>query len=130
MTKTSHWIFVINDTDKEFKRRLDKRKWPIFHFTINRKRIRADDLAIFYKAGAGGQKIIGKATTASAIISIDGKLDFYVKLKDVEQCNDVSIRPLVKKLEFIKNKQQWGGYLQGGVRPITEKDYETIVSKF
>jgi len=130
LKETNRWIFLINDTDKEFKRRLDVRRWPIYHFTTYRKKIRADDLVVFYKAGSGGQKLIGKATTASAIVPIDGKLDYYVKLKDAVQCNDVSMHQLVKKLDFIKNKEYWGRYLQGGVKPITEKDYETIVSKF
>ena len=126
-----NWIFVISNTDKEFKRRLSEKKWPIYHYTVYRKKIRSGDNVVFYKAGTGGQKLIGKAITASAIVPIDGKLDYFVKLKNIEPCsNPVSMHPLVEHLEFIKNKKQWGTYMQGGVRPITKNDYETIVSKF
>ena len=131
MAGPNRWIFVIAGTDKEFKRRLDEKRWPIYLYTIYRKKIHANDLVVFYKAGAGGQKIIGKATTASAIVPVDGKIDFYVELKDVKPCKrHVSMHPLVEKLDFIKNKEFWGRYMQGGVKPISEKDYETIVSKF
>lgn len=37
------------------------------------------------------------------------------------------IRPLLKKLSFIKNEEHWGPYLQGGVRKISEGDYKVII---
>lgn len=37
------------------------------------------------------------------------------------------IRPLLKKLSFIKNVDHWGPYLQGGVRKISESDYKAIL---
>ncbi len=30
-------------------------------------------------------------------------------------------------LDFVKNKEKWGTYLQGGVVKITEEDYKFIV---
>jgi len=131
MVNQKHWIFVINDSEKEFIRRLDKKKWPIYFHTINRKKIRAGNHVVFYKAGIGGQKIIGKARTSSEIISIEGKMDFFVNLEDVEHYEPhVQFHPLVEKLDFIKTKNDWGRHMQGGVRPISKKDYETMVSSF
>ena len=127
----NNWIFVINDTINELKRRVAEKKWPIYHFTVYRKKIRAGDRVVFYKAGANGQKFLGSATTASSILKIENKLDFFVRLKEIEICkHSVPIHPLVKDLDFFENKSQWGRHLQGGVRPINKKDYETIVSKF
>lgn len=39
----------------------------------------------------------------------------------------VSIRPLLARLDFIKHKQKWGAYLQGGCRRIATSDFEKFV---
>ena len=39
---------------KELRERLSYKEWPIYHFTPNRKRLRAGDKVIFYLAGIGG----------------------------------------------------------------------------
>ena len=131
MANPNHWIFVISDSEIEFNRRLDEKKWPIYLHTTNRKKIQAGNHVVFYKAGTGGQKIIGRARTSSAIIPIKSKMDFFVRLEDVEHCEPhVRFHTLVEKLDFIKNKADWGRHMQGGVRPISKKDYETMVSSF
>jgi len=38
----------------------------------------------------------------------------------------VLMKPLVGKLDFVDNKEQWGRYMQGGVIRIGEKDYRKI----
>jgi len=125
----SHWIFIINDTDKEFGRRMQKKEWPIFSYTVNRNRIRPDDDVVFYKAGVDGQLFLGTATVTSKLKKEDGKkTDSFVTLKDIQIWETpVSIRPLVSKLEFIWNKKLWGHHLQVGVRRLSEKDFQTIL---
>ena len=36
-------------------------------------------------------------------------------------------RRLVTRLDFVKNTDAWGSYFQGGVRRMSEDDYDTIV---
>lgn len=39
-----------------------------------------------------------------------------------------SIRPLIKGLGFIQNKEKWYGYFQTSIRKIGEKDFELVLS--
>ena len=125
----AHWIFVISNSDSEFERRMKKKEWPIFSFTAYRNRLEGDDSIVFYKAGVGGQKFLGKAEVASKIKKGEGKIDYFVSLKNIEAWKKpVKIKPLVSKLDFIESKEQWGRHLQGGVRKLSSDDFETIVS--
>jgi len=123
------WIFIINDTDKEFEKRMENKQWPIFSFTANRKRINPKDKVLFYKAGSGGQKFLGTATVTSKIKKEDDeKIDFFVTLDDIKLWkNGVNIHPLVSKLELVTNKEMWGRHFQGGVRAVGDKDFQTIL---
>jgi len=123
-----HWIFVISNSDSEFEKRMKKKEWPIFSFTANRKKLEIDDSVVFYKAGIGGQKFLGKAEVASKIKKGEGKIDYFVSLKNTESWKKpVKIKPLVGKLDFIKDKNVWGRHMQGGVRSLSGKDFSTVV---
>jgi len=41
----------------------------------------------------------------------------------------VDIRPLIGKLDFIKNKKNWGMAFRKGLFEISEKDYGVIAEK-
>lgn len=125
-----HWIFVINDTDKEFQRRMGDKKWPIFHYTGNRKQIHSGDKVIFYKAGIEGKTLLGTAKISSELLNDENQQDYFVALDEIKVWKKpVKIKNLVDSLEFIGDKVQWGRYLQGGIREISENDYGIIVSK-
>lgn len=127
-TSLSHWIFVINDADKEFERRVQKKEWPIFSFTTNRNRIRPDDKVIFYKAGVGGQKFLGSATVTSELKKEEDSIDFFVTLSNIKLWKKgIDIHPLVSKLDFIVSKEMWGRHFQGGVRAINSRDFQTVL---
>jgi len=125
----SFWLFTISADDKEFARRIKVKKWPIFQYTANRMQVNQKDDVVFYKAGPKAQKLLGRAV-------IDSKLtpdneDFYFELKDIilwKKKN--SIRPLVEKMDIFEDKKQWGRYLQGGVKRLSKKDFETIADNF
>ena len=126
----NYWIFVIKNTDEEFKRRMDRKVWPIYSYTVNRKKIQSGDVVAFYKAGEGNKVLLGTAETASAIKGKDGEIDYTVDLTNVAVWKKrVLMKPLVGKLDFVDNKEQWGRYMQGGVIRISEKDYNTISAK-
>ncbi len=56
------------------------------------------------------------------------KFPCRIKLEPIKIFNiPLEFKPLVEKLPFIRNKQKWGGHLQGcALRDIGQKDYEII----
>lgn len=120
------WIFVINDTNKEFKKRMRDERWPIFVHTQNRKNLQIGDNVIFYEAGLGGQKFLGTSSINSEVKKTT-RLDYFVELNNINVWKkNVKVKDLLNKLDFIKDKQVWGRFLQGGVRRISEKDFDII----
>jgi len=110
----SYWILVINDTDKEFVRRMKNKVWPIYVHTQNRNNLKKGDKVVFYKAGLDGKKFLGTAKVASPLERTE-KIDYSIRLSDVEVWKkSVSIEELIDSLDFILDKQFWGRFLQGG----------------
>ena len=123
-----HWIFVIRADESVFKKRIEQKKWPIFHATKFRVFLEICDNVIFYKAGEGGQKFMGTAVLKSQATPIPDKVDYYVDMEKIDIWkNHPSIRNLIPDLGFIKNKDHWGLYVQGGVLRIEKNDYSTIL---
>jgi predicted RNA-binding protein len=54
---------------------------------------------------------------------------FRIKLKPVNIFKElVEFKPLIPKLNFIKNKRMWNGHIRGkGIREIPEEDYNLII---
>ena len=50
----------------------------------------------------------------------------YRRNADYKACHEAEIRPLIEKLNFIKNKKRWGFYLISGFREISKDDFEVI----
>lgn len=124
----SCWIFVINDTDKVFEKRIKEEQWPIFRRTQNRTRLKTNDKVIFYKAGKEGQKFLGSATIGSELKKA-GIFDFQLRLTSIDVWKKpVAMNEVINDLDFIKNKNSWGNYFQGGVRAITKKEFNAIES--
>jgi len=124
------WIFVIKNTDQEFMRRMERKTWPVFGYTVNRKKIQPGDRVVFYKAGEGNKELIGTAETASAIKGEEKEIDYAVELRNISVWKKkVLMKPLVAKMSFVTHKAQWGLSMQGGVIRISEKDYNTIIAK-
>lgn len=123
----SCWIFVINDTDEAFAKRMRDGKWPIYAHTPNRKKIDVGDSVVFYKAGIGGQKFLGSAKISSDIEKTG--IDFSLDLTDIVVWDKgLDVAQLLGKLKFVKNKEHWRSYFQGGVKPLGEDDYTKIVN--
>lgn len=124
----SCWIFVINDTDKVFEKRIKEEQWPIFRRTQNRTRLKTNDKVIFYKAGKEGQKFLGSATIGSELKKA-GIFDFQLRLTSIDVWKKpVAMNEVINDLDFIKNKNSWGNHFQGGVRAITKKEFDAIES--
>ena len=148
---TNNYLFIISDrfdangqkiTGREvYNFLMDKKAWGLHPTTQNRAVIKDGDRAIFYLAGLGGG-FIGKVTlSSSAYIDKTGEssdwwfnkseVNYRVDFTDIEKWDRVKpIQPVLSDLSFIKNKKtkSWGAYLQGGVRKITDDDYNVIVN--
>ena len=127
MRGTNCWIFVINDSMATFTSRLENKRWPLFPNTRYKKQLSRGDGVVFYEAGMYGQRFLGTCVIASMPYQIEGKMDSFLDLDDIRIWGDgKSIRPLVKRLDFIRDTVNWGASLQGGVIKIPSGDYHMI----
>lgn len=148
---TNYWIFVVTDAKigaKEkkgieiFEQRISDAFWGIGERTPNRTKLKKGDNVVFYLGGKEGQKFLGMCTLASAYYKLGKqekkklshgtpffRANYGVKLIDIEVWDTPRpIHPLIEILGFVQNPNVWGTYLQGGVRAISEDDYNLIVS--
>jgi len=122
-----------------FKSLMAKNVWGLHPNTASRAKLREGDILVFYLGGLSGRRqvFLGTASvTSPAHLDKTGESDqwflnagtYRVDLENVAVWDRAKpIRPLLKKLSFIKNVAHWGPYLQGGVRKIDKADYETII---
>jgi predicted RNA-binding protein len=121
------YIFTINDTEKEFIYRIEKKLWPVFSRTANVDKLRKGDEIVFYKAGDGNHVFAGVSIVEGIVSNETGR---YVKLSEVVLWrNPVEISALFDNLTFIKNKFAYGVYLMNGIKKITKQDFDTIVGR-
>ena len=99
------------------------------------KRMHEGDILIYYSPNIKyGERIPCQCFTALGIVS--KKLPFQVQMapdfipyrRDVLylQTNDAPIKPLVEKLQFIQNKNNWGYIFRFGILKINKIDFEYI----
>jgi hypothetical protein len=147
----NYWIFKVNDqlVDGEpiigievYNKRMKDNFWGLPEDTRNLSHLQIGDKIIFYLAGDGGQKFLGTASLGSTLHILtaeEGKRLWHnkffqakqgVMLKQVDVWpTAISILPMIKTgmLSFIKNKENWGAYLQGSIQPISPQDYNKII---
>lgn len=125
----NRWIFVIRDSDEEFERRVESKKWPIFNKTRYKKELAVGDIVLFYKAGLKGQKFLGTGKIKSELKEETAFRD-YLEIEEISVlATPVEMKDVIKELDFVKNKDNWGNYFQGGVRRISEDDFSVIITK-
>lgn len=125
----NHWIFVITEDEGVFKKRIESKSWPISRGTKHQTYLTKGDYIIFYHAGMDRKRFLGTATLKSSLKSIPNKIDSYVEIGMIELLMPpLSIRDLLPDLKFIKNKDYWGLYLQGGIIKLDENDYSFILN--
>jgi predicted RNA-binding protein len=137
--------YVLGTSDSSTKnaysilmKRLDEKKYPLYTRTPHLNRIQSNDVAVFYLAGKKdkaqnflGEAIISSIETSSELL-IDPDKERYVvekylildKIKIFK--TPVHIKSIITKLDFIINKSNYGVYLMGGVKKISEKDFNLI----
>ena len=141
---TDYLILVSSDGKKNgldiFRDRIKKNKWPIYDKTPQLLNVKAGKKVIFYIAGSGKKKqsFVGTAKIKNKINSEDNisdpnrefkKVLFYIEFENFKFFNkSINIRDHIEKLNFIKNKEKYGLYFQGGVCKIDESSHNYIVS--
>ena len=140
--------YVLGTSDSSTKnaynilmKRLDEKKYPLYTKTPHLHRIQTNDEVVFYLAGKKdkaqnflGEAIISSVETSSELL-IDPDKERYVvekylildKIKIFKA--PVHIKSIITKLDFIINKSNYGVYLMGGVKKISENDHKLITSK-
>jgi predicted RNA-binding protein len=138
----NYWIFIVTDKPsllaKEiYNTRMNDNFWGLNEGTPNRKNIRKGDKVIFCE---GTRQFLGTATIGSDVFQLTDEqkdevshgIDFYrasygVKLTDVviwEESKDV--KNYLESLSFITDKEKYPVYFQGGVKRITNSEYNSI----
>lgn len=110
----------------EFQERIKLKKWPIYKRTNHRRKIRKGDKILFYLAGSHRRKIVADGILGSNL-KINGE-EFLIDISKIKLWKrQILLKPLVESLEFVKNKEKWGVFMQGGIVRITDRDFETLL---
>jgi hypothetical protein len=149
-SKVSYWIFSVTahkghdyslSAEEIFRQRMEDNFWGLNEKNVNFNNLREGDKVIFY-VGNPSSVFAGRVTLGSAGIQlldedkekVSHAISFYrsdagVWLRDIEVWEyPQSIENLVPILSFIKNKEKWYAYFQGGIVRIQESDFQTIVN--
>lgn len=101
------------------------------------KRMSAGDKILYYASKKiYYQKELSQCFVALAILADDTIFQYvvsedfkpYRRKADYKEVKEAGIRPLINKLEFIKNKEKWGYIFRTGFFEINKHDFELIES--
>ena len=143
--ETEYLIFISSDGVKDamdiFDERIKSNLWPIYNKTQQIINLKEGKKIIFYIAGntKNSQHFIASATIDKIIENSESIIDpnqslrmvkFYIKFKNFFKFNkNVSVRENIDDLTFIKNKEKYGLYFQGGICKIDKISYSYILNK-
>jgi len=147
----NYWIFTVNndkingirkDGAEIYSQRMKDRFWGLKENVNHRNSLSPEDEVLYYLAGSKGQVFLGTATLDSGFFKLsryDRKIFWHgpffesahgVRLKNVQVWRKTkSIRPLIRKLEFISVPEKWGVSLHHSVVSVSKKDFDLIVGK-
>jgi hypothetical protein len=141
-----YWIFVNVDDDNpdNLEHLLKAKSWGFEIKKITRKKIEAlqpGDKIVFYAGGKKGRYLAGEAVLTSSAHAPtrepiggpkDMKLNAMVDFEKVDQWNNRRVyltdRAIRDRLDFIKNKDNWGMSVGQSVISISADDYNEIKS--
>lgn len=145
--KMSYWIFVHTgkEANRTFLKMIEKEKnWGFERTQPIRNKINAlqkGDVIVFYVGGKNGGYLAGEARLTSEVHDPTresvggpkaGKLDSMVDFNNIDlwqgKIIDLTDRHNREKLDFIRNKDNWGTAFRQSIVAIIEKDYKDIKS--
>ena len=141
--ETDYLIFISSDGKKTgfdiFNDRIKENKWPIYVKTPQLQNVSVGKKVVFYIAGAGEkrQSFIGTAKIKKIVdnnnnTNLDPNQEFkqilfHVEFENINIFNkSLSIKDHIDNLDFIKNKEKYGLYFQGGICKINKQSFEYI----
>jgi predicted RNA-binding protein len=112
-------------------KRLENEKiWKIGERTANKRNIKKGDFFLLYSSGDGNRDFVASGMLGSEYINDGSPLYGHVIFEDVTIFSKkVHLKSVLKNLDFIKNKDRYGSYLQSGIIRIGEKDFNEIIRK-
>ena len=125
-------------------KRLEEKKWPLYRNTPGIQKIKNESHFLIYLAGINkySQHFVASFTTDKIIEDCDMHYDNfnqsyqksvikkYIKIKEIKIFEQpFSVKSKINELDFIKNKDKYGLYFQGGLKSITEQEFKKIDGK-
>jgi len=132
----NYWIFVLTEysnfnygsMDDALREMQEEKKWKIGLRTPHRNQLMKGDKVVFYASGVGRKCFVASADLDSEFLYDNDPIFGHVLLSNISiYTNPIYIKPLLRKLNFIKNKNKWGVYFQGGIVSLNDKDYIKII---
>ncbi len=123
-----------------FRNRVTNGFWVVNKRNPNFKSLKEGGRAILYLGGKEGKIFLGRCLITSQPLVLTPELrhhvrtqpsatfEHYIRIGQVELWEAKPLLCIVDKLKFIRDKQRWMNYLQGGLRKIPEEDYLTIAN--
>lgn len=143
----AYWLCITNEENWQIIKR--ENIWGVAerHKNTISKVKKGDKCLIYVKQEKIGDKlkesrIVGEYEVASEVFKDSKRIfksppgmgnesfPYRIKLKPINVFKrSVEFKPLIPKLNFIKNKKKWSGHLMGkAMREIPEEDYKLIMS--
>lgn len=121
----NYFLFVINNTEEEFEKRIKSKQWPFYETTKNIRNLNTGDKIVFYQAGSDKHQFAGDAKIGFVKNTSEER---KITLHDISKWKKpVDIKKIYDNLEIIKKKECFGVYLVGGIKKLTSNDYKTII---
>ncbi len=121
----SHFIFTTNIEQTELDERFNSKKWPFFSNTRNQKQLKKKDKVIFYQGGIDNHKFFADAVVGSVTNTSETK---EIHITNISKWKlPIDIKEIYEKLEIIKQPKCYGVYLAGGIKKLSQRDFESIM---
>jgi len=122
-------------------RRISVQLWPLYKGTKHRRLIDVGDICFFYVGGRGKNRLSFHSQATVKEKDHNPSWDSFEEIDEaftpqpfivlkLEKCiiyeHPKPIKPLMKKLGFIGDYPNWGVYMQGGVKLLSNDDANII----
>jgi hypothetical protein len=145
-TAPNYWMLVVKDQPEQnltasqvLVTRMNDKFWGLNARTPSRVLLRRNDKVIF---SHGAREFLGTATLDSDSFELPEQekaffshgqdifeADFGIKLRDtVIWHQQKPVKQYLDVLSFVKRKEQYPVYFQGGVKKLSEKEFESITN--
>jgi hypothetical protein len=137
----SNWVFTVRENYAQpsgsalivLEERIGKNCWPLIPMMTFQDELTAGDRVVFYLVKPE-HAFVGDARLATGPVKTTatenkGRIVQFSKARIWK--HSTPIKPLIERLEFIKNKKSWGGYmgLGAGVFPISDSDFGLLTEE-